>query len=1198
MRIIGREIFEFDQSLEVVFHLGREFTLENTNLFNILPNLGGRASILTEHGDDLKKLCPFYHVESPFLTETDDLPEKALYLFLLPAPEDAEAIGRILDRIQGQPAYLLAGTPETAYALAARLQDRDIACMVPGRTLLKPLRLKDVPEEENPLYFSDLFGIRLPERTSLVDFLKRLFGLEGKGGRLYEHLENALADRKGELEELQETKLSIRSLELAWEKFRARNLSIREQLEKATLEGNYAKLPILMKTLLYEDPGSFGYAYDLLSSLNGKLPAETGIGILEEMIAFQGEAIDKIYLPLVYDKLAVLSLAAGSYRKAAEAYRAFCSRELARQELSNIRSNFLRKEMECSFLAGDFDTIIGRGEQLLYGGELQAEDRVRAFSYLAMALNEKGRYDEALVLAASQGLVNKEMLLLKNLLLRNAGQLQPETLDAARQLPELAGNPRAHYVLDTLKALLLIRSSAPMDCIKLANQIQDRLASLPGRHQRKAMILVHLLKGRALSASGYFRDSLTEYSKGIDLYRNDQEGSSRSLVLTMLQESAALQLRLDNRTEAFTRAMEGLEYEIHDTSDYDRLNRIRLQLTMLACRSKAGEDLTEITKALDGLFADQLEKPDYRKLKAAEDKLLVLALADSGKDGEARALAEESWKRFAEDTDPSIATDLLDLMEGTALSLKEEEDRNGRALWLERIHKKYFGGPEDGLHLRGGIALKDLADLRLAQGSSDAAFSLYGNLLASLEQRPVPRLEEARRDAVLGRADILLAREAWGEAREEARKLGEGADSPNLARQELLLCKCDDRSGKNPGSALPYEEWLHQHDKPGTRKRDLSDALDRLAALYAEAGRDREALEALERMISLEEDGLKRLEAQIRQGVLLYKLDKHKALDLYRKVAADWGEDPGIPVLQELIGLYKQASGDLDALDFPLFQAQAGKALERMGELGSRPWNDLFTVLRNGARTLEGSGNPAGEAWIRDQLVRHYRNRTGLEYQVEIASSLHRLLQLAIAGRSLPEAESRCRQLLEFAKSNSDAFIQDFALKGIFEMGLFRYRNKDFSAAASDFRNLLLRKETPEALFYQAMSVLGTGDRKEGLKELGRLFSRETLTALEPELRSQAVAERIRLEREDKSLFGGNLRKLSRDLREWILPGLAADLPKDRILELWCRLGELYKDLKKDKKAQELYRSLIEEYKDESDPAVAEILRTLYAALS
>ena len=1194
MRTIRTETFEFDKDLEVVFYLGRRFSLESTNLFNILPNIAGRMSIVDESGDDLQKLCPFYHIEAPFITAAGPMPREALYLFLQPAEEDVQTIRPLLERVKGQPAYILAGSLEAAYELDGLLGRHEAVFVVPEYPELKPLHIRDLDSEENPLYLSDLYDLKLYDHAYLGDYLSRLFGLEAPGGHLYKHLDKAMTDRKQELDSLLGDKLPFKALEMAYTHFSSRNLSIREQMEKEIMEGNYRNLPDLMKNLLQEDGNNFAFAYDLTNYLNSKIPADTGIALYENMLASMGTAIDKIYLPLVYEKLAVLRQVKGEFQKSADCYREFCSLATVKNELANIRSDFLRKEIECSLLACNVDYILSRQEEILAEGNLFAEDRARILNYVALALNEKGAYDQALELLAAHGLTNKELPQLKNLLQLNKGDLTLSLLEESRkQLGDAAG-PRTLFILDYLKSLLLVRENSSLDSIKLYNQIKDHLHGLSGRFVRKAKVLLYLQKGRALALTGYFRDSLVELAKGIELYQEDFQADIRSLVLTMHQERTGLLMRLGNLEETDAAIEAAVSYATDSSRDYDRLNRIRLELIRLELLEKREQNTEAAVRKLEELFRDNLDRISYRRLKTTMDLQRTSAALAAERDDEALAVAENSWTMFEKDEDLEVSRDLLDILS----RISESKAGKDQPDWQKRMISKYFMHKEEPFHTKGALALKQLADLQLAGGQIADAFENYSLFAAGAEGRPSTKLEEANRGSLLGMAEILFERKEYQNAKDQALKISGETAADKKAWQDLLITKCDDNMGKTQEPIQGYEAWLRNYTAKEVRPEDLLFVLDRLASLLAGAGRNLEAISYLDRLLELEEKPLRQLQARVRKADLVYPSDKERAAGLYREALVKYKDNEEEGVFELLMETYARTTADIGLIDFGLCQEYVARALGEKNSTNRIVREAACKILKSGAIATEASGEEDREKWIRQQLVSHFRTKEGLEHERDLAYSYFRLLKISLENDPAATAEERYKELLAYAAPHPDATVQEYVQNGIFEMGLHAFNRKDFLEAKRILGELLAKRESPDALYYYANAILATGEKKEGTKEFNKLFEKELLLNLDKDLYFQAVLEKISLEREDRSLFSRNLKKLVKELEAWILPGLSGEAEGFRKLELWYQLGLLYKDLKKEKKAQEIFRNLINQYQNLHDEQTELLLKKVYASIN
>ena len=705
MRITGNEELKLAEGHDIVFFLGQDFSLEGTNLFKIISNLKTKSYIINESGYDLEKLCPFYNIETVILKVDHQLIEEAVYLFIQVNNNNLTNVRKIIEKRSLQEEnHILLNNPELYYFYLENLKNLNVGIYVPKLVSHNPIKVEGVEKVENPFYYSNLFGSNNYIDLYWGDILEENLGVKGTKGNLYKFFDNIYLEKKNELETLLKYKIPSKALDLTIEKFKARPLTIKENIEKAIMEGEYEHLPELTENLINGDNSQFINIYDWVKYLECKAPNKVIQGMLESILKSDDIIIDNRYLPLVYEKLAISYQKEGDFKSAAKSYRKFSDLENINGELKNVSSDFLRKEIELLYLAGDYNEIVNLciEEKLSL---LANTDAPTVALCLAMAHNELGNYEKAIQSLKGEG---EEKEFLRNIFKLNKGEWD------SHFTVKPGGFSKIALYNEMLTAMALMKDNQYLDTIKVFNRMKEILGKPQNLIGRRALLLVSLFKARALKRIGNVRESLNEYYNNLENHKNEFIRENRSIVLEIMYEIAELEKSMNNLSKSLEFIEKGLAYNIESEEDYDVKARVNLLLLKLEIVNSLGEDDKEIVSILEETLKDRAELKEFKPLQVKMNSILVKTYINNGRIGDALDLVERSYDKYQYDTDKEIELDLLDMLELAKEQYMNTEAKVKGSLQLKRIIDKYSDNTNTDVRIRTGLALKELADYKLS----------------------------------------------------------------------------------------------------------------------------------------------------------------------------------------------------------------------------------------------------------------------------------------------------------------------------------------------------------------------------------------------------------------------------------------------------------------------------------------------------
>lgn len=1194
MNILNRETTKIDKNKTTVFYLGKEFVFQGSSLYNLINSLKTTSIIVDIHGDRLKELAPFYEVNVEFLG-LDIAPKDAQWLVLQPAKEDALA----LNGIQNTHPLLVMNSLDGAYDLDESLEG-SFDYLVPSPVYEKPLHILGLPEPENLYYFRDLFGLKKLQEDPIGTVLWKIFDLLPAGGGLYRYFNTLISKEKNRFNQMLEEKLPGGALDASLAKYQERTLTTMEKIEKDILEGNLTEIPALIKKLLLEDKEAFPYAYDIAIYLETRSSAQSVATIYENitqiLVKGEGVYIDKVYLPLVYDRYATTCQRNGDYLKAARVYREFANLEIARRELRNIRSNFIRRELECHFIAGNFEALKALKGELADADSILREDAIHGFSCLALAFNELKEYDRALDLIEFYGLDTLEMTFFKNILLYNKGVLTQEALDEIAKVEKNKENPILKIYYDYLKTLLQFQEGAAVDSIKLFNGITQESLKLAGPNRRKIQSLAALKKARGLMLIGRLKDSLEAFDDVVNRYKEDYEGDIHSLILSAYREMTHLEKTLGDENGALSRIEAGLDYLQHPENEYDQLNRGRLLVARVDTYNHLIKDDTiAVAEAVEHLSKFQ-NNVAFKRLSVRLD-LIRVGHSLQGSPRDALILADTSWGIFKGDDDEEISTHLYQMMILVKEYYRTVEEQDHYEEILLRITSKYPGAKGQELNLLGALALKELADYYYAQEKRKEALATYGKIIDAYDNKGFGKLETLLTESLVRKGELFYREGKYQDACDSLDLISKKPEGEFLNLHDLLKAQCLEGLDHIEGAIELYELYLGNVRNYGVQKEDILKVYWSLAKLFGRIGKIKTAEKYLDEIIALEENTLKLLEAYTYKGNLFHDKDKDYALAIFKEAILRFKDIQETGVIETMLSIYAKLGYELAVYDVGLFRELALKAIYGFDGLKPASREDLYKALKNSAMAMEEQERIEDEKWIREQMIQVFNGDQGMEYQIELAKNYYRLLMLSIVNGFHYEIEDCYNALKANTENQKEEFVIDYYYKGIMAYGIDYFRRQNYGQAKEILAELLKKKDFTEARYYYARVLESLGDRKGALRELNKIFLSTPGEGTELLTYFEAALIRISLIKGVQGLFNRNLKKLVREMETKLIPmGDAQDSIAIRI-QLGYELGLLYELLGNPKKAQEIYRKLIDDYNRDTDYSAQTALKKVYSLL-
>lgn len=1184
MRITGNEELKLAEGHDIVFFLGQDFSLEGTNLFKIIPNLKTSSYIINESGYDLEKLCPFYNIETVILKVDHQQIEEAVYLFVQVNNNDLSNVRKIIEkRSIKEKNHILLNNPELYYFYLENLKNLNVGIHVPKLTSQNPIKVEGVEKVENPFYYSNLFGIRNYIDLYWGDILEELLEVRGTRGNLYKYFDNVYKEQKNQLETLLKYNIPSKALDLTIEKFKARPLTVKEDIEKSIMEGDYEHLPELTEKLIKEDNSQFSNIYDWVKYLECKAPNKAIKGILETILKSDDIIIDNIYLPMVYEKLAISYQKEGDFKSAAQAYRKFSDLENINGELKNVSSDFLRKEIELLYLAGDYNEIINLClEDKL--SSLANTDAPTVALCLSMAHNELGNHEKALQSLKGDG---EEKEFLRNIFELNKGEL------GSHFTVKQGGFSKIALYNEMLTAMALMKDNQYLDTIKVFNRMKEILGKPQNLIGRRALLLVSLFKARALKRIGNVRESLSEYYNNLENHKNEFIRENRSVVLEIMYEIAELEKSMNNLSKSLEFIEKGLIYNIEIEEDYDVKARVNLLLLKLEIINGLGEDDKEIIFKLEDILKDRNSLKQFKPLQVKMNAILVKAYINNSRIGDALELVESSYEKYQYETDEAIELDLLNMLELAKEQYMNTEAKVKGSIQLTRIIDKYSDNISNDVRIRTGLALKEIADYKLSLGDVDGAMECYKKLIDEYGPNRYKKLESVLQETIIQQGGILYKKGEYSTARVLIMEIDGKLDSDVDAARELLLAKCNEKLGNIDIAIGGYEEYLQKIEDKNISNEEKIEVYRTLTVLLTSLKRNNKAIEYLDKILNLETQELAYLETSLNKGCLLYDIDKENGYMVYKDIINNFGANGDSIMIETIINGCAKVMAELTNKDWPLYLDIINKALEKFNKLSKNSKLNIFESLRLAADKLQESGKVNEEELLRKNIIKYYGDVETSDYKIESSYNYLRILEINLKEDSIADLESSCAQYKSYFVGKKEDYVKECYHQGLLLYGKEFVKRNEYKNAKKILIELLsFDDENFIGKLYYAKALNALGEKRKALKEFKDIVEHDISGEL-----FEAVLEKIKLVKNDKSLFGGNIKKLIQEIEERIIPIINTNGGNSNKITIGFELALLYKEIKNIDKYQELLRGLIEKYSKYGDEDLIDRLQIVYQEL-
>jgi tetratricopeptide (TPR) repeat protein len=1184
MRITNNEELKFEEGRDIVFFLGQDFSLEGTNLLKIIPNLKSKSYIINESEYDLEKLCPYYNIETVILKVDHQLIEEAVYLFLQVNNSDLNTVRKIIEkRPVKEKNHILLNNPELYYYFSGNLKSFNVTIHVPKLPSHNPIKVSGIEKVENPFYYSNLFGINNYIDLYWGDILEEKLGVRNAKGNLYKYLDNVYKEKKNELESLLKYKIPSKALDLTIEKFKSRPLTVKESIEKSIMEGDYEHLPELTETLIKGDNSQFINIYDWIKYLEGKAPNKVIQGMLDALLKSDDIIIDNTYLPLVYEKLAITYQKEGDFESAAKTYRKFSNLENINGELKNVSSDFLRKEIELLYLAGDYEEIINLcvEDKLSILGSTDAPNVALC---IALAHNETGDYEKALQSLKGEG---EEKEFLRNVFKLNKGEAG--SLFSVKQF----GFSKIALYNEMLTAMALIKDNQYLDTIKVFNRMKEILGKPQNLIGRRALLLVSLFKARALEKIGNVRESLNEHYKNLENHKDEFINENRSVVLEIIYEISELEKSMNNLSKSLEFIEKGLAYEKEIELDYDVKARIKLLLLKLEIVNSLGKDDKDVVKLLEDVLKDRNNTIEFKPLQVKMNGILVKAYISNSRIGDALDLVESSYEKYQYERDEDIELEVLDMLELAKEQYMNTEAKAKGSIQLKRIIDKYSDNVKPDIRIRTGLALKEIADYKLDIGDDDGAMESYKQLIDGYAQSNYKKLEGILKETIIKQGEILYKKGRYYDARVLIMEIEGKLDSDIDAARELLLAKCNEKLGNIDLAIGGYEEYLQKTEDKDIKDEEKIHIYKTLSVLLSGLKRNRKAIDYLDRILNIETEELALLETSLKKGCLLYDIDKEKGYLVYKDILSDFGANGDNKILDPIVNGCSKVMAELTNRDLPLYLDIINKALDKFNELTNDAKLNIYEALGLAAEKLKEAGKIKEEELLRKKLVKYYGDVESSEYKLESAYSYLRILEIDLIEDNIPDLESSWAQYKSYFIGKKEDYAKQYYHQGMLLYGKEFLKRNEYNNAKKILGELLsLNDDIYIGKLYYGQALNALGEKRKALKEFKEIVDNDISGEL-----FVAVLEKIKLVKRERSLFGGNIKKMIQEIEERIIPIINTSGSNINKITIGYELALLYKDIKNADKYQELLRGLIEKYSKYEDADLVERLKVIYKEL-
>ena len=1230
MKIIGKNKVTITDKKNIIFYLGRDFELETTNLLNILPNLQVEAKIINKSNLNLEAIYEYYILESNFIDLDSSYNYDCNYIFLGTGKENIEDIKNIIEK---------SNYDNSKYYILIRnknIEDyRDIfdirnLYIVLLDTLKeeKPIMVQGILGEENPFVYSDIYNISIAYNNYYGDALAVLLRLPANcKGSLYEYFNNKLFMEKEKFERIKGNKIPSKATENAWKFFNSRKLLTKEDIEKRIFEGDFEGVETLINQLISEDYNQFFYIYELIKYLDGKMPADSLIGIVKNTLEAYRESLDDMYFPILYHKVSNLLRSKGDYLASSNWLRQFNLSEALRERLPNNRINFLCDEVEGYLFSNSYKEIFDLENQEIktyYQIEDMDEEenknydskKEKLLNLLALSYNQTKDYRLGKELIKNKKLCFPEVLILEEILSLNLGEAEASRLTEKQMILEGSDRYDLELYLDFIKIINNIKKNQQIDNIKITNQLVDKINKLTeiekDNNKKKKdysfiLSLALLYKARALRQNGSFKEAVAAYEAICNKFYRTLNSKIKSLVLTGYVEKALLNKDLNNYSEAIDVISKGEKYIIEShllnyknlNSKYDFGNQIRLQLAKFETELYLNYiNLTKIEeiKALIKSYEDKYPQDNEGYRLKLNSLLLKKELFDN-KVEEGIKLTEESLEYCRKNNNLSnqkILAEILLMMKNKLLkNLDQESDKGHYVKFLEEIISRYLKHEDEKLNILGAISLKNLAEFYLKEENNGGAEEVADKFLKEYSGSNNEKIKRITDYFKITKAQLLSDKKEYKAAKEIAQGIDKNRDSEIVKKREFLIAQCDYQLMNINECISEYEYYLSRF---GARCEEevKEDIYWKLVTLFLKIDNKAKTIEYLDKIISVSQVNEKELEAYLIKGDILLEYDKEGAYATYFEGINKFYTKNDIGIQSYLIKIYSRAAAYISSEeDLKVLKEVVENCVASFDLLTEETKNDLFLTCKNIAWQMEKEELKEEEKFFRSLEQEYFHSLLGLEYEREIAENYYRLLILSIEDRDTEKKDSYFKIFYEYLDNKQEPLLLEYFNTGTIKYVEDLYKIGEYDKVKEVLEKFLLKNSDITGIYYKGKVLSKAGSNKEALESFNKVIELGT-----DEIYFDSILEKIAILKSEKSFMNRSVKKLISEIKGEYLEKIRSMAEKYMVVALLYNLGELYEVIGKENKAKKIYREAIKEYGNDSDIKIVEELKRHYEKLN
>ena len=1224
MRVFERKSIAEAKAKKIIFYLGKDFDIDESNLINILPNIRVSVKVINNSKENIQELYDFYMLENNLIELDMPVKETASYIFLGTNREDVASISQMImeGNTYSSEYYVLTRYINIEYFKDFFQQGNLNFIILDNLPEEMPISIKGIKDEENPFKYSDIFKVKKPYNKYYGDVLGRLIGLpENNKGRLYEFFTGKLLTEKEKLENIKGRSIPSRAIVNSWNFFNSRKLLTKEEIEKKVFEGDYEGLVASINKLMFEDYNQFVYIYDLIKYLDGKMPVDLLIKIVQDTVESYNEELDDMYLPLLYYKVYSLYRSKGDYQAGSSWLKRFNISKVFKEKLPNNRSNFLYDEAEGYLLSGNYQNIIEIENEVL-DDYYQLNDFTDTYhnekisSLIAIAYNQLGRYDEGRKFIADRELKFDEATVIQELLMLNLGELNIQSLNEKQNRFE----EKDEYDLDIftgfIQVIYNIKNNCQIDNIKLLNQLLDKIAEFKeiekvSNKKERCYDFVHitalLYKARALRDNGSFKVALGIYEEIYNKFAGSFDKYINSIVFRGLLEKAMINKELLLNSEALNTVKAGEEYLRtagllaikNNNTRYDLGNKILLGITKLEVELQLNYLLpNRITEIKNMISAFEEDYPNYGLgyTLIINEILLTNALKDDDL-GKCLVITEESLAYVKNNNNSEnqkkLATILLLMKNKLAAYEGEERDEESYIKYLEDIIRLYVEHEDKELDTQGALCLKELADYYFELGNKKKTEEIIDRYLAVYLHQDNKKLLESTDYVKLVKAQLLFEKGAFEESRELAKQIDRKINLDLLEQRELLMAECDFKLMNIDEAITEYEYYLSRFGD-----RHLEDKKEKiywnLVELFLRISNKDKALDYLDKIIKIGKMDIKELEAHRIKANLLDEYSKGLSFKAYMEGISKFHFNPELKIQNIIINIYSRiASLVTEDNDLEILKEVIERAIENFDSISTDTKNNLFTAIKSIAQTMEKKGAIEEEKYFRQTELKYFVDMKGLEFEREIANSYYRLLKISLEERDVENRDAIYQQLKQYLKNSHEPLLLEYYNKGTLEYIEEIFKRGEFTKIKDILEDFTPKSEDLKGEYYKAKVLKQLGNNKAALSLFDEIIKHGT-----GEIYFDSLLEKIDILKNEKSLLNRNIKKLIGDIKGTYLKRLNIVGEKYMVVAILYDLGELYEKINSFDKSQETYRDTIKEFDLETDFKTIEELKKHYNKLN